>query len=176
MKAKMESMFNITYWDRKLKIWVREKTNFTDVIEQVRRQTWSWLLSRIWDDQWTSRITPGHLTKWNDLEEGRWDGGETNLTYVQQRLVKTCIETAHWGLAHDHSMMMIMKHILFACMTLYGVWPSRWVERGWVGGAVLWHWHVASCHHVSQQTLVGALRVRPFCRKRGFPAAVHTQQ
>ena len=42
-QTKMErSMLNITYWDRKANIWVREKTKVTDAIEQVRRQKWTW--------------------------------------------------------------------------------------------------------------------------------------
>ena len=35
------SMLNVTYRDRKTNIWIREKTNVTDVIEQVRRQKWT---------------------------------------------------------------------------------------------------------------------------------------
>ena len=53
------SMLNITYRDRKTITWVREKTKVTDVIEQVRRRTWTWTgrVSRIRDNRWTLRIT-----------------------------------------------------------------------------------------------------------------------
>ena len=41
-QTKMErSMLNITYWDRKTNIWVREKTKVTAVIEKVKRQKWT---------------------------------------------------------------------------------------------------------------------------------------
>ena len=50
-----DRMLNITYKDGKTNIWVREKTNVTDVIEQVRRQKWTWAghVSRIRDNRWT---------------------------------------------------------------------------------------------------------------------------
>ena len=42
-QTKIESsMLKITYLDRKTNIWVREKIQVIDVIEQVRRQKWSW--------------------------------------------------------------------------------------------------------------------------------------
>ena len=59
-QTKMEwSMLKITYRDRKTNIWVREKTNVTDVFEQVRRRKWTWAghVSRIRDNRWTLRIT-----------------------------------------------------------------------------------------------------------------------
>jgi len=41
--TKMErSMLNITYWDKKINTWVREKAKVTDVIEQVIRRKWTW--------------------------------------------------------------------------------------------------------------------------------------
>ena len=53
------NMLNITYRDRKTKSWVREKTNVTDVIEQVRRRKciWAGHVSRLRDNRWTLRIT-----------------------------------------------------------------------------------------------------------------------
>ena len=44
---------------QKNKVWVREKTKVTDVIEQVRRRKWTWAghVSRIRDNRWTLRIT-----------------------------------------------------------------------------------------------------------------------
>ena len=56
VQTKMErSVLNITYRDRKTNICLREKTKVTDVIEQVRRQKWTWAghVSRIRDNRWT---------------------------------------------------------------------------------------------------------------------------
>ena len=54
-QTKMErSMLNITYRDRKINIWVREKTKVTDVIEQVRRRKWTWAVQ-------VSRIQDNHM-------------------------------------------------------------------------------------------------------------------
>ena len=36
------SMLNITYKDRKTKIWVRERTSVIDIINTVRQMKWSW--------------------------------------------------------------------------------------------------------------------------------------
>ena len=42
-QTKMErSMLNITYKDRKTNIWVKERTNVTDIINTVRKMKWSW--------------------------------------------------------------------------------------------------------------------------------------
>jgi hypothetical protein len=54
------SMLNITYLDRKINIWVKEKTKITDVIEEIRRRrkwTWARHVSRIRTNRWTLRIT-----------------------------------------------------------------------------------------------------------------------
>ena len=50
-RAKMET--NVTHLDRKTNIWAREKTNITDVIEQVKRRKWTWAehISRIRNDR-----------------------------------------------------------------------------------------------------------------------------
>ena len=40
--AAAQTKLNITYRNRKTNIWVREKTKVTDVIEQVKRQKWTW--------------------------------------------------------------------------------------------------------------------------------------
>ena len=50
------NMLNIKYRDRK-KIWVREKTQVTDVIEQVRRWTGAGHVSRIQDNRCTLCIS-----------------------------------------------------------------------------------------------------------------------
>ena len=58
--TKMESsMLNVIYRDRKTNIWVRDNTNVTDVIEQVRSLKWTWAgyVCRIQDDRWTQSIT-----------------------------------------------------------------------------------------------------------------------
>ena len=63
------SVLNITYQDTKTNIiWVKEKTNVSDVIEQVRRRTWIWAghVNRIRNNRWT-----GNHTKGKDLEEDR---------------------------------------------------------------------------------------------------------
>ena len=56
------NVLNITYWERKPNIWVKEKTQVTDVIEQVRIRKWIWAghVSRIGDNRWTLHIT-NHL-------------------------------------------------------------------------------------------------------------------
>ena len=72
-------MLNISYRDRKqTNTWVREKTQVTNVIEQVRRRKWTWAghVSRIRDNRWTSVSPPGNPTK--GKEEGWRVGGETN--------------------------------------------------------------------------------------------------
>ena len=79
-------MLNVTYQERTTNIWVREKTEVTDVIEQVRRG------SR--PGQGTSagyEITNGHCVsppgnpmKGKDLEENRRDVGETNWTTTER--------------------------------------------------------------------------------------------
>ena len=53
------SMLNITYRDRKINIWEREKSKVTYVIEQVIRRKWTWTghVCRIRDNRWTLRIT-----------------------------------------------------------------------------------------------------------------------
>ena len=58
-KKRTSSMLNITCLDRNTKIWVREKTNVTAAIEQVRKRknTWAGHASRIRDNRWTLRIT-----------------------------------------------------------------------------------------------------------------------
>ena len=73
-------MFNITYRDRKTNIWVREKTQVTDVIEQVRRRKWTWAghVRKIRDNRWTLDITSCKTMTRKDLEEDRRDVGETN--------------------------------------------------------------------------------------------------
>ena len=78
-QTKMEmSMLNVTYQNRKIYIWVREKTQVTDVVEQVRRRKWTRAghVSRIRDGHCVS--PPGKPTEGKDLEEDRRDVGETN--------------------------------------------------------------------------------------------------
>ena len=72
-------MLNITYWDRKTDIWVREK-KVTDVTEQVGRLKWTWQgTSAEYEITDRQSVPPsGKPTKGKDLEEGRRDGGETN--------------------------------------------------------------------------------------------------
>ena len=42
-QTKMErSMLNITYKDRKINIWIRERTKVIDIISNVRKMKWSW--------------------------------------------------------------------------------------------------------------------------------------
>ena len=64
-QTKMERL-NITYRDRKINIWVREKTKVTDVTEQVGRRKWTWAghVNRIRDNRWTLCIT----TTWKHYE------------------------------------------------------------------------------------------------------------
>ena len=81
------SVLNITHMARKTNIWVREKINVTDVIEQVRRRKWTWAghVSRIRDNRWTLRITTwepherkgprGRPTRrWRDELDDYWKG------------------------------------------------------------------------------------------------------
>ena len=60
---------------------VREKTQVTNVIEQVRRRNrnWAWHVSRIRDNRWTLRIT---TWKGKYLGEDRRDVGETKWTTI----------------------------------------------------------------------------------------------
>ena len=69
-------MLNITYGERKTSIWVREKTQVTDVIEQVRRRAGHF--SRIRGNRWTLRLTTWKPHERKRPEEDRLDGGETN--------------------------------------------------------------------------------------------------
>ena len=69
VQAKMETnMLNITYRDRKTNIWLKENTNITDVIEQVRRRKWTYTSAgyEITDGHCVS--PPGNSTKGKDLE------------------------------------------------------------------------------------------------------------
>ena len=71
-KQMERSMLNITYRDRKTNIWAREKTQVTDVIEQVKRRKWTWAghVTRIQITDGHCVSPPGNATKGNDLEEG----------------------------------------------------------------------------------------------------------
>ena len=53
------SLLNITYRERKTNIWVKEKTQVTNVIEKPRRRKWTWEghISRNQVNLWTLRIT-----------------------------------------------------------------------------------------------------------------------
>ena len=75
-------LLNITYQDRKTKIWVGEDTKTTDMIEQIKPQKWSWSeqIRRIPDSRWAARITTGHVMEGNDVEERRRHSGENNET------------------------------------------------------------------------------------------------
>ena len=87
-QTKMErSMLNITYRERKTNIWVRQKTKVIDVIEQIRRQKWTWAghISRLRDNRWTSRITTWRpyegkrsrgrpARRWRDELDEYWKG------------------------------------------------------------------------------------------------------
>ena len=72
---------------RKTNICVREKTNVTDVIAQVRRLKWTWAghVSRIRDNRWTLRITTWKpyerkrprgrpARRWRDELDDYWKG------------------------------------------------------------------------------------------------------
>ena len=68
-QTKMEiNVLNITFLDRKTNIWVRENIKVTYVIEQVRRQKWTWAghVSRIRDNRWTL-----HITNWQRIAQNR---------------------------------------------------------------------------------------------------------
>ena len=58
-RPKWKSILNITYKDRKINIWVRERTKVIDIISNVRKMKWSWAghINRLKDDRWTSRVT-----------------------------------------------------------------------------------------------------------------------
>ena len=77
-QTKMErSMLNITYRDRKINIWVREKTKVPDVIEQVRRRKWTRArhVCTILDNRLTLRITtwkPYERKRPRGRPVGRW--------------------------------------------------------------------------------------------------------
>ena len=62
---------NITYKDRRTKIWVRKRTKLIDVIYTVRKMKWSWAghINRLKDDRWTSRVTA-----WSPYDRKRRQG------------------------------------------------------------------------------------------------------
>ena len=79
-QTKMErSVLNITYWDRKTNMWVAEKTKVTDVIEQVRRRTWTWA-GHVSRQPMDTAYHPENHTNRKDSDEDRRDVVETNLT------------------------------------------------------------------------------------------------
>ena len=90
-------MLNIKYRDRKTNIWVREKTKVTDVIEQVRRQNWTWAghVSRIRYNPWTLRTTT-----WKPYKRKRPRGIPSRCSRDEldgYRKGAICITTCRWN-------------------------------------------------------------------------------
>ena len=85
-QTKLErSILNITYRDRKINIWVREKIQITDVIEQVRRRKWAGNVSKIRENRRTLYITTWKpyerktpscrlARRWRDELDDYWKG------------------------------------------------------------------------------------------------------
>ena len=83
------------------KIWVREKTKVTDVIEKARRRKWTWAghVSRIRDNRWTLCITI-----WKPYESKRPRGKPSK----HQRQTRRLMEGYH--LAEDKDRQMWKQH------------------------------------------------------------------
>ena len=53
------SVLNITYKDRKTNKWIREQTDFEDILKTIKKMKWTWAghISRCKDNRWSSAIT-----------------------------------------------------------------------------------------------------------------------
>ena len=95
-QTKMErSILNIAYKDRKINVWVREKTKVIDIISNVRQMKWSWAghINRLKYDRWTTRVTTWRqydkkirqgrpAKRWRDDLDIYWSDTERTAQYM----------------------------------------------------------------------------------------------